>query len=518
MYTLRQVVQALARDQGSGVRDQGPGVRRQGSGVRGQASGRVPPSVGEATWLADVAIRQVCVDSREARPGSLFVALKGEHADGHDYVASAFGKGAVAALVERPTQGAASIIDLTGGPAGAVRELPLPRALPLALLVPDALQALQQLARARRRESPSLRVVGVTGSVGKTTAKEIIAAVLSQRQPTLKSEGNHNNEIGLPLTLMDLDAPHRYAVLEMGMYALGEIALLCEIALPQVGVVTNVGPTHLERLGSLERIAQAKAELVRALPAEGMAVLNGDDPRVWSMNSQTAARVLTFGLGEDCDVRASALVSMGLEGVRFEVQASARCGVGSRTAPALRTPMLGLPGVLSSLPAVAIGLAEGLTWDEIQAGLIAAGAGIRLVPVPGAMGMTILDDSYNASPASTLTALAVLAESPGRRVAALGDMLELGAYETEGHCQVGRAAAGALDLLIAVGPRARHMADAAHEAGLPAAQVLVVPDTESAIRVLRDVLRSGDTLLVKGSRGMAMERIVEAFRLGERDV
>lgn len=234
-----------------------------------------------------VTLRDVCIDSRRAGAGFLFVALRGEHRDGHDYVAAAFEAGAAVALVERAVD-AGSLIDTVHGRA--------PRILraPVAVVVPDSLGALQRLARGRRLAHPDLRVVGVTGSVGKTTAKGAIASVLAQRYATLSSPGNYNNEIGLPLTLMGLKPEHERVVLEMGMYALGEIVLLCDIARPQIGVVTNVGPTHLERLGTLERIAQAKAELPQSLPAEGVAILNGDDPRVRAMRESTKARVVTL--------------------------------------------------------------------------------------------------------------------------------------------------------------------------------------------------------------------------------
>ena len=259
-----------------------------------------------------IAVAQVCIDSRQASPGCLFVALRGQHADGHDYVQDAFRAGATVTLVERPID-SATLIDTRGLVTSQTAQSPV------AVVVDDSLAALQSLAKARRDAHEGLRVIGVTGSVGKTMAKEAIASVIAQRFVTLKSEGNRNNEIGLPLTLMALDATHQRAVLEMGMYALGEIALLCEIARPQIGVVTNVGPTHLERLGSLERIAQAKAELVRALPPDGFAVLNGDDERVREMSKLTSARALDFGLSPVSTVWAEVISSEATAGVRFVV-------------------------------------------------------------------------------------------------------------------------------------------------------------------------------------------------------
>ena len=464
-------------------------------------------------WARSIVVQHVGIDSRQMRPGSLFVALKGERTDGHNYAAAAFDAGAVAALIERPID-CALLIDISTGIAVGDQKTPV------AILVPDALQALQRLAAARRRAEGSLRVVGVTGSVGKTTTKEAIAAVLSQRHPTLKSEGNYNNEIGLPLTLMQLEA-HAYAVLEMGMYALGEIALLCDIARPQVGVVTNVGPTHLERLGSIERIAQAKSELIAALPPEGVAILNGDDPRVRAMAAWSAAPVVTYGLGPEHMVGATDIVARGLAGIEFRVRLrEAPLGADDSLVALgdlpperlLRTPMLGRPAAYSAVAAVAVGLVEGLSWDEIQEGLWAVGRGIRLVPLSGVRSTTLLDDTYNASPPSVEAALRVLATLPGRHVAVLGDMLELGAYEREGHLEVGRYAATVADLLLTVGERARQIAEGAIQGGLAADRITVLPDTESAIEALADVLCEGDVVLIKGSRGMAMEAIVHAFK------
>lgn len=452
-----------------------------------------------------VSLSRVCIDSRQAEPGSLFVALRGEHTDGHVYVSDAFRAGAQVALVERPMEGVPAVDTLRG-------TKPETLTLPLAVVVPDSLRALQEIARARRLARPELRVVGVTGSVGKTTAKEAIAAVLSQRYITLKSAGNYNNEIGLPLTLLALESEHERVVLEMGMYALGEIAALCRLALPQVGVVTNVGPTHLERLGTLERIAQAKAELVEALPAQGVAILNGDDPRVRAMSAQTKGRVVTFGLGDHNTLWAERIESLGLDGVRFvaHVAASAGWGSGAMTYP-LRLMALGRHAVMSALPAIAVGLLEGLNWEEIQRGLLAQGQGLRLLPKRGKGGVLLLDDTYNASPVSTLAALDTLLDLPGRHLAALGDMLELGPYEEEGHREVGRRCARGLAELVTVGARARLIAESALEAGLSASAVHMVANSAEALEVLSGLLREGDVLLVKGSRAMGMEAIVSAL-------
>ena len=452
-----------------------------------------------------VPVGEVCIDSRQAGPDCLFVALRGENTDGHLYVRDAFDAGAVVALVERPVAGAASI-DTVRGTA------PRTLTVPVAVVVGDSLAALQRLAQARRLARPGLRVIGITGSIGKTTTKEAVAAALSQRYATLRSAGNYNSEIGLPLTLMNLQAQHERAVLEMGMYDLGEIALLCRIARPQVGVVTNVGPAHLERLGTIERIAQAKAELVEALPSDGVAVLNGDDARVRAMGQRTDARVITFGLGSGNSVWADDISSCGLEGVRFQAHLAQEAFVGIEPrSRSLKLATLGRHTVHAGLAAVAVALLEGLTWEEVEQGLLAQGYGLRLVPKRGMRGATLLDDTYNASPASVGAALDVLAELPGRRVAALGDMRELGSYEARAHREVGRRCAQVVDVLVTVGRGGRLIAEAALEAGLALSAVHAVADNRAAVEVLSALLREGDGVLVKGSRSMAMGAIVSAL-------
>jgi UDP-N-acetylmuramoyl-tripeptide--D-alanyl-D-alanine ligase len=444
----------------------------------------------------------VVIDSRQAEPGSLFVALPGERTDGHNFVAHAFSRGAIAALVSHRVEGPFATVDARhpGQPLSAQP------GQPLCILVDNTLAALQQIAAAWRvRFAP--RVIGVTGSVGKTTTKEIIAAVLGQRYSTLKSPGNLNNEIGLPLTVLQLDDHHERLVLEMGMYAIGEIAQLCRIAQPHVGVLTNVGPVHLERLGTMERIGQAKAELVQALPSDGVAVLNADDPVVSAMAALTRARVFRYGLAPDADLWADDIAGEGLEGIRFRFHYQ-------DDVVHVRVPLLGRHSVHTALRAAAVGLIEGLSWEEIVAGLQNVDAQLRLVVTRSATGATVLDDTYNASPASTLAALNLLADLPvgnGRRVAVLGDMLELGSYEEEGHRIVGARVADVADLLITVGQRARLIAEEAIAAGLPEARVQAVDGSEDALARLRALLGPGDVVLVKGSRASRMDEIASAL-------
>lgn len=442
------------------------------------------------------------IDSRKVQPGSLFVALPGEHSDGHSFVSHAFSRGAAAALIDRPVDGPWPLLDLRQPGA----QLAESQERPLCLLVDNTLHALQQAAAWWRSQFP-VQVVGITGSVGKTTTKEITAAVLRQRFVTLKSEGNLNNEIGLPLTLLQLDGSQQRAVLEMGMYALGEIAQLCEIARPRIGVITNVGPVHLERLGSIERVAAAKAELVQALPADGVAVLNADEPLVAAMRELTQARVFSYGLGSDCDLWADQIVGEGLDGIRFRFHFG-------REIVHVKVPLLGRHSVHTALRAAAVGLVEGLNWEEIVTGLQDVGAQLRLVVVRGINGATLLDDTYNASPASMLAALNLLedmAVGDGRRIAVLGDMMELGSEEEAGHRLVGVRAADVADYLVTVGPRSRWTAYEARAAGQPAGSVKAVESAADAIALLRSIIGPGDVVLVKGSRAAHMDDVVAAL-------
>ncbi|MHB0876572.1 MAG: UDP-N-acetylmuramoyl-tripeptide--D-alanyl-D-alanine ligase [Anaerolineae bacterium] len=439
---------------------------------------------GSALAGSSLEVVEAVVDSRQCRAGCLFVALKGEQTDGHAYVAAALERGALAAIVR---SGWAE-----GGDAAGV---PPERLLPVA----DPLVALQQLAAAWRCTQPAT-VVGITGSIGKTLTKDVVAAVLGARYRVHKSAGNRNNEIGLPLTLLGLRAEHRYAVVEMGMYALGEIAALTEIARPTIGVVANVGPTHMERLGSIERIAAAKAELVQALPAEGLAVLNGDDERVRAMAGLARCPVLTYGFGAGNDLAVVAASHDGLEGSTITV-------VEAEERQELVVPLPGRHSVYAALAAVAVARAAGLTWDEVRTGLAASGDCGRMKCLHSG-NLLILDDCYNSAPASATAALALLADLPRRRVAVLADMLELGPAAEAGHREVGQKAGAAADVVIAVGPQARWIAE---EASRGSAAVTWCDDRDHALAALKALLQPGDAVLVKGSRGMRMEAVVEAL-------
>ncbi|HET7141473.1 MAG TPA: UDP-N-acetylmuramoyl-tripeptide--D-alanyl-D-alanine ligase [Candidatus Limnocylindria bacterium] len=400
------------------------------------------------------------VDSRQATSGCLFVALRGERVDGHRFVLEAAANGAVAALVEQPIE--------TGEAGLAVVE------------VPDTLHALQELAAWWRGRS-AVRVVGITGSTGKTIAKEIVADVLGRTRKVLRNEGNLNSESGLPMTLLQLDADHELAV----------------------------HPTHLQRAGSIEAITRAKSELPQALPADGLAVLNADDPRVAGMAALTAAAVRTYGLRADAEVRADGVLSHGLAGTEFTLRAPW----------AERRLRSGSPGrhlVLHALAAIAVAERFAVPMDEVEAALAAGShADHRMAIGQAESGATLVDDSYNASPVSMAAALDFLAETPlptgRRRLAVLGDMLELGPDEERLHREIGARAASVADGLLVVGERGAWIGEAAAAAGLR--DVTAVRDVDEAIEAVDRVLAPGpgDLVLVKASRGVELDRLVAAL-------
>ena len=433
-------------------------------------------------------VRAAAIDSRRITPGCVFVAMRGAHDDGHRYVSEAVAAGAAAALVERP-------VTLAPGQDAAV------------VLVTDPLVALQDLA-AWWRSRHAVSVVAVTGSTGKTLAKETIADVLSRTRRVLRNEGNLNSETGLPMSVLQLEQVHEVAVLEMGMYAVGEIARLAEIARPDVGVVLAVHPTHLERTGSLERIAQAKSELPRALPADGLAVLNADDPRVAAMAAVTPAPVRTFGLSDTADVRASEIAALGIRGTAFSLvtpwgrRAVRSCAPGRHLVP-------------HALAAAAVAERYDVPLDEVAIALeTGSSAPHRMSLREAAGGATLVDDTYNASPVSMIAALDTLAETSvvrGRRLAVLGDMLELGPDEAALHRRVGAHAAEILDALLTVGERGRWIAEGARAAGLR--HVTEVADPTEALAAVERHLAPGpgDLLLLKASRGVELDHLADAL-------
>ncbi len=436
----------------------------------------------------DLLLRHVRHDSRQVVPGDLFIAVVGERLDGHDFLGQAIERGAGAAIVDR-----AHATGLTG------------LSLPL-VVVENTVTALQRLA-AYWRATFDVQVVGITGSVGKTSTKEVIAGVLSQRFNTVRSPGSFNNEIGLPLSLLDITPDTDAVVLEIGgAYAPGEIKALADIARPTIGVVTNVGHAHLERMGSIEAIAATKTELPASLPEDGVAILNGDDERVRAMADHCRCRVVFYGLAPDCQIRATDIESHGLEGISFILRFD-----GERHR--IRVPLLGRHSAHTVLAALAVGTELGMGIDEMLPGFENPAIQLRLLTVPGIGGSIIIDDSYNASPTSCLAALNLLDDlDANRSIAVFGDIFELGSFEDEGHRIVGRRAAAVVQLLFTIGSRAKIIAEQAVASGLPQSNVYVATDKPELIEKLRASLRPGDIVLVKGSRGMRMEDIVEHLR------
>ncbi|SOE02779.1 UDP-N-acetylmuramoyl-tripeptide--D-alanyl-D-alanine ligase [Blastococcus haudaquaticus] len=424
---------------------------------------------------------KVTLDSRAVGAGDLFVAVVGERVDGHDFLGAAAAAGAVGALATRPDA-----------------------ALPT-VVVDDPVVALGRLAAGvhARLVAGGLVTLGITGSSGKTSTKDLLGQVLAAAGPTVSPPGSYNNDIGLPLTVLDADASTRYLVLEMGARGPGHIARLCRIAPPRIGVVLNVGSAHLGEFGSPEGTAQAKGELVEALPEEGTAVLNADDPRVLGMAPRTVATVVTTGLGDDATVRATGVTLDDSARPRFTLVAA-----GEEHPVALQ--VTGGHQVANALSAAAAALAAGMTPADVAAALSNATARSRwrMEVDRRADGVVVVNDAYNANPESMRAALAALTGLPAtRRIAVLGAMGELGPGAPAEHDRLGRdAAAAGVDLIVAVGADAVGIAEGAVAAGRRAGEESVhVPDRAAARGLLSEVLRPGDVVLVKASRAYGLE-------------
>jgi len=431
----------------------------------------------------------VVTDSRQVEPGHLFVPLQGERFDGCQFVPEALAKGAVACLFPKDRPVPAEWKDIDG--------------LPL-ILVDDPLAALQRMAAVHRREWGG-RVVAITGSNGKTTTKDLTAAVLAQKYDVHKTKGNLNNHIGLPLTLLSIPPKAEVAVVEMGMNHPGEIGLLSRLAQPDVAIITNIGDAHLEHLGSREAIAAAKLEIVQGLNPAGALLVNGDEPLL--RNVPFAGQVLRFGCRPDNDLHLLQDERVNLRQTRFTT---------NRTARALTVPLIGRHMLQNALAAVLCGLYFGLTEEEVDRGLTAAQlSGMRSEWQEGPNGMQILMDAYNASPTSMRAALQLLADLEGFRckLALLGDMLELGPEEERLHREMARhLSAEWLDALFTYGGRARWIAEEARRLGFPAERIVSSDNVGEVVRALRPWAKKGTLLLVKGSRGMRLEAIIEALR------
>ena len=426
------------------------------------------------------------IDSRTLRAGELFFAVKGERMDGHDFVAQALGKGAVAAVVRKDQLARYSVItDL--------------------LAVDDTLTALQTLGTAVRRLWGKT-LVGVTGSAGKTTTKDAIAHVLSQRFRVLKSEGNFNNHFGLPLMLLKLEPEHDLAVIEMGMSHAGEIAALAKIAQPEIGVVTNVAPVHLEFFDSVADIARAKYELIVSLPAGGTAILNADDEYVSQFGRDFHGKVVLYGMRTSADVRAENVQSRGAAGSAFDVVAG-----GCRDHATMT--LVGAHNIYNALAAVAVGLERGLTPSEAVNALATLGPADKRGEVVQVGNITVINDCYNSNPKALDAMVDTLAAMPAmRRIVVAGEMLELGRAGEELHRGSGRhMAMQKIDWLVGVRGQAKQMVEAAHEAGIRA-EFVATPE-EAGEWLIRET-RDGDVVLLKASRGVKLERALEKWSQG----
>ena len=445
-----------------------------------------PASVANAGTLM---VAGYSIDSRTVAPGELFFAVRGERLDGHDFVVAAIERGAVAAVVSR-----ARVATL---PDAAL-------ALPL-LIAEDPLLALQALAAHVRRQW-GRTVVAITGAAGKTTTKEAVAAALGAKFNVLKSRGNLNNGFGLPLELLRLEPEHEFVVLEMGMNHPGEIAALARIAAPNWGVITNVGMAHVENFAEGQAgIARAKLELVEALPSNGVAFLNCADPYISQFGRDFAGRAVYFGAGPCADPRI-VNVSEDLAGLHVDYSAGKRNGQ-------FTLHLLGEHNAANAIAALAVALEAGVDLDAAVAALESLTAGDKRGQLIEIRGATILNDSYNSNPEALRSMIHTLARRPaGRRILVAGEMLELGEQGPTLHAACGRAAAEAgLDLVAGVGGNAEHLAAAACVGGVAA---LFLPDAEAAGRWLRQNLHPGDVVLVKGSRGVHLERVIEAVKAG----
>lgn len=457
--------------------------------------------LGHGVGELDFKLPEAFIDSRAMSEGGLFFALRGERTDGHLYVDDAFAKGASLAILDHPIASAYPVVDLSAA------EPQIPGTPPFSLLTDNSLLALQKLA-AYWRNQFDIKVIGITGSVGKSSTKELTANVLSKRLVTLKNPGNLNNEIGMPLSLLKLTQEHEVAVLEMGFYIPGEIKLLCEIARPQIGIVTNIGTVHAERAGSIEAIAEGKSELVQALPPapEGVAILNYDDERVLAMATKTSARVFTYGLCPQADLWADQVESMGLEGIRCRIHNQDESFY-------VTAPLIGRHSVYTMLRSAAAALSLGFSWDWIFYALKTSNLQLRIATTKTASGALLIDDTYNASPDSTLAALNLLDDLTGRKVAVLGDMLELGQYEEDGHQRVGIRAAQVADEIVLVGQRSLQTQAAALESGFSADKIHWFADQNSAALYLQETLKEKDIALIKGSHAMRMDLIVASLEV-----
>jgi len=435
----------------------------------------------------EIIVEHITLDSREVRPGSLFVAMPGERVDGHDFAGAAKERGAVALLVQRPV------------------DVDLPQ-----VVVEDTRLAYGAMAAGYRRSLP-VHVVGITGSVGKTSTKEMVASILQSTYRTAKTEGNHNNDLGLPMTVLDMPEDTQQAVLEMGMNHFGEMAYLTAIAEPDICLITNIGTVHIEHLGSREGILEAKMEILQGLKQGGTAVFNGDEPLLWNLRENTPVNTCYYGIeNTQCQVVAEDIQQMD-GGMSFRVR-----GMGHHFA--VFVPVEGMHTVYNALAAITVGLLRKVRAEKIQYQLSNfRNTGMRQ-QILQENGVTIIADCYNASPESMEAALNVLGDRPtqGRRIAVLGDMLELGARSMAEHHRIGRLAASRADMVFAYGTYADRVITGAITGGMETKACRQFTTHEDMAAALQAAVRPGDLLLFKGSRGMKMEHVLELFLEGNK--
>jgi len=440
----------------------------------------------------DFKVNGISIDSRTISFGNMFVPLRGE-ADGHAYINDAIRAGASGFLVERQ--------------AAEREDFQMPGGAVFAIEVENGLKSLQAIA-AHYRKKLSAKVIGITGSSGKTTTKDMLNCILSRKRQVVSTNKNYNNEIGVPLTIFRADENTSVLVVEMGMRGTGQIKELTEIAAPDIGLVTNIGQAHIELLGSEEIIAQAKAELIEAIPSHGVVVLNADD--IWTPNiSECAcARIVTYGIASG-DIRGSEIDIDELGRAFFRLTAGEGSGY------VVRLAMPGKHNVYNALAAATVAIEVGLSIDDIRIALAECrGSAMRMEIFSTDDNVLILNDAYNANPASMQAALSTLMDmqTRGRRIAVLGDMLELGQVSAEAHKQIGEMVASlGVNILVAVGNESQVMADSAIKAGMNAKTVITCQDSETAASLLKQLITHGDVVLVKASRGVGLESVVEAL-------
>lgn len=453
---------------------------------------------GDASRWGKQRIRRLSLDSRSIKTGDLFIAIRGDRFDGHDYVPMALSSGAVGVIVHDSYVVPPAL--LKAGPKSSP---------PFILGVRDPLFAYQQLAT-HHRSRFDIPVVAVTGSNGKTTTKEMVASVMGQRWRVLKTEGNFNNRIGVPHTLLRLTGRHEAAVIELGVDNVGQTTRLCEIARPTIGIITNIGPDHLEFFGSMEGSAQAKAELLDLLPPDGAAILNADDSYFDYLAARARCRVVSFGYSPKADVQALHEKSDGRDGTIFRLLLP-----GKVRHTIVRIKVQGSHNVTNALAAAAVGTVLGVPGAVIAQGLSRFRPAAMRSQVVMSHGIRVINDCYNANPASMKAAVQLLVQSgAGRKtIAVLGDMLELGPGAMRMHEEVGAfVAQQGVSQLIACGTLGRGLAEGARRAGMEQAKIVEVPDAAAAAAAAKVTAESGDVVLVKASRGMRLEQVVSALQ------